>query len=103
MRQSPNQRIQRTEAADARTVILLNRGEMSMKSLLTILWCFVPALVSFGPLYMTGMATENKKSTFGSFMVATGLIIMFIMVNSQRKKMNALEKALEQRTPTETG
>ena len=72
-----------------------------MNTLLKILWCFVPALVTFGPLYMTNLG-DNERSAAGAFMVAAGLIIMFIAMNKQREKIKRLEKSLEQGQPGET-
>ena len=74
-----------------------------METLQKILWSLVPALLTFGPLFLMNMGRNGTKtSEAGTLMVAAGLMIMFVRITSQHRKITALEKRLEEQAPAQT-
>ena len=59
-----------------------------------LLWGIVPACISFGPLFMSGMRYEDHLVIAGVLMLSAGLVIMFKTVADQQK---LIEKLLAER------
>jgi hypothetical protein len=69
-------------------------------SLSSLLWPFVPACITFGPLFMTKIngtaspeASEHLVSE-GTLMLSIGLIGMFLFIQRQQKTIEKLQARL---------